>query len=76
MGGTAGASYVGLTTGAGFAHLGYDLTCADVDADENRSESSRGPDLTLARTHLSWAPRVALREVLERTVEWFRGELG
>lgn len=28
-----GSGYVGLTTGACFAHLGHDVTCADVDAD-------------------------------------------
>ena len=27
-----GTGYVGLTTGACFAHLGHDVTCADVDA--------------------------------------------
>ena len=28
-----GAGYVGLTTAAGLAHLGHDITCADIDAD-------------------------------------------
>ncbi|MFV0258796.1 MAG: UDP-glucose dehydrogenase family protein [Acidimicrobiales bacterium] len=29
-----GTGYVGLTTGACFAHLGHDVICADVDADK------------------------------------------
>jgi len=29
-----GTGYVGLTTGACFAHLGHDVVCADVDADK------------------------------------------
>ncbi|MFM2070704.1 MAG: hypothetical protein RLZZ623_967 [Actinomycetota bacterium] len=37
-----GTGYVGLTTGACFAHLGHDVVCADVDADKvamlNRGE--------------------------------------
>jgi UDPglucose 6-dehydrogenase len=37
-----GAGYVGLTTAAGFAHLGHQVTCADVDVDRiaalNRGE--------------------------------------
>lgn len=37
-----GSGYVGLTTGACFAHLGHDVVCADIDADKvaalNRGE--------------------------------------
>src|SRR5437868_4943290 len=37
-----GTGYVGLTTGACFAHLGHDVICADIDADKvallNRGE--------------------------------------
>ncbi|MCU1360077.1 MAG: ugd, partial [Ilumatobacteraceae bacterium] len=37
-----GTGYVGLTTGACFAHLGHDVVCADIDADKvdrlNRGE--------------------------------------
>lgn len=33
----------------------------------------RQPDITLARTHLGWEPKVALREGLERTIAYFRG---
>ncbi|MFO0875173.1 MAG: UDP-glucuronic acid decarboxylase family protein [Phycisphaerales bacterium] len=32
----------------------------------------RKPDITLARTKLGWEPKVALREGLRRTIEWFR----
>ena len=30
------------------------------------------PDITLARKHLSWAPKVDLQEWLGRTIEYFR----
>ena len=37
-----GTGYVGLTTGACFAHIGHDVVCADIDADKvdrlNRGE--------------------------------------
>jgi dTDP-glucose 4,6-dehydratase len=33
----------------------------------------RKPDITLARTLLGWEPRVALREGLEKSLEYFRG---
>lgn len=32
----------------------------------------RQPDITLARSELSWEPKVALDEGLERTIAWFR----
>ena len=32
----------------------------------------RQPDITLAREKLGWEPKVALREGLQRTVDWFR----
>lgn len=32
-----GTGYVGLVTGAGFAHLGHDVICVDVDADKVES---------------------------------------
>jgi len=32
----------------------------------------RRPDIALARDRLGWAPTIALREGLERTIEWFR----
>jgi len=34
--------------------------------------AKRRPDVTLAKERLGWAPRVELREGLERTIEWFR----
>jgi dTDP-glucose 4,6-dehydratase len=34
--------------------------------------TQRKPDITLARELLGWEPRVALREGLERTADWFR----
>ncbi len=33
----------------------------------------RCPDITLAREKLGWEPRVALREGLKRTIDWFGG---
>ena len=36
-----GTGYVGLTTGASLAHLGHEVTCADVDA-EKIARLSRG----------------------------------
>jgi UDP-glucuronate decarboxylase len=34
--------------------------------------AQRKPDITLAREKLGWEPRVALRDGLARTIEWFR----
>lgn len=33
----------------------------------------RQPDITLARKHLNWEPKVKLREGLVKTIEYFRG---
>jgi UDP-glucuronate decarboxylase len=33
----------------------------------------RQPDITLAKKHLDWEPKVALRDGLEKTIDWFRG---
>ncbi len=35
----------------------------------------RGPDITRARRHLKWQPRVALAEGLERTIAYFRDKV-
>ena len=35
----------------------------------------RRPDITLARQHLKWEPKVALDEGLKRTIDYFRGAL-
>jgi UDP-glucuronate decarboxylase len=32
----------------------------------------RRPDITLAKRHLGWEPKVALRDGLQKTIEWFR----
>jgi UDP-glucuronate decarboxylase len=34
--------------------------------------TQRKPDITLARHHLGWEPKVNLREGLAKTIEWFR----
>lgn len=37
--------------------------------------SQRQPDISLARAALGWEPKVALREGIERTVEWFATQM-
>lgn len=32
----------------------------------------RRPDITLAKQHLNWEPKVALREGLTKTIDWFK----
>ena len=40
-----GTGYVGLTTGACFAHLGHEVVCADIDADKvAHAPAGRDPD--------------------------------
>ena len=34
--------------------------------------AKRRPDITLAKKHLDWEPRIKLREGLEKTIKWFR----
>lgn len=47
------------------SHIAYQPLPAD---DPQR----RQPDITLARDKLGWEPTVALRDGLEKTIEWFR----
>ena len=37
--------------------------------------TQRQPDISLARDILGWEPRIALREGLSRTIEWFRARI-
>ena len=32
----------------------------------------RRPDITLAKKHLDWEPKIPLKEGLEKTIEWFK----
>lgn len=43
-----------------------------LPADDPRQ---RRPDISLARQHLDWEPRIALREGLQRTIDYFDGLL-
>ncbi len=45
------------------------LVQKDLPADD---PARRRPDITLAKKHLNWEPRVPLREGLAKTIEWFR----
>ncbi|MEX2504592.1 MAG: UDP-glucuronic acid decarboxylase family protein [Egicoccus sp.] len=36
----------------------------------------RRPDITIARRELGWEPNVGLHDGLERTIAWFRGQVG
>ena len=38
--------------------------------------TQRKPDITLAKTKLGWEPTIQLAEGLQRTIEYFRSELG
>jgi len=44
-----------------------------LPADDPRQ---RQPDITLAKKHLGWEPKVSLDEGIERTIAYFRKELG
>jgi UDP-glucuronate decarboxylase len=44
-----------------------------LPADDPRQ---RRPDITLARKHLGWEPKIPLEEGLRRTIAYFRTELG
>ena len=54
-----GTGYVGLTTGACFAHLGHEVICADIDVEQGRAAAPRrDPDLR-AGPRRSWSPRAS-----------------
>jgi UDP-glucuronate decarboxylase len=36
----------------------------------------RQPDISLARKHLGWEPRVPLSEGLDKTIEYFKAQIG
>jgi len=46
------------------------LVYRDLPADD---PTQRQPDITLAKKHLDWEPKVPLREGLEKTIAWFQG---
>ncbi|MGE0760404.1 MAG: NAD-dependent epimerase/dehydratase family protein, partial [Pirellulaceae bacterium] len=45
------------------------LTYHPLPADD---PTRRRPDITLAKKHLGWEPRIPLREGLAKTIDWFR----
>ncbi len=45
------------------------IVYCDLPADD---PMQRQPDITLARKHLDWEPKVPLSEGLKKTIEWFR----
>jgi dTDP-glucose 4,6-dehydratase len=60
------------------AHLIVELTGSDSDivfVDRPQDDPTvRRPEITLARTALGWEPTVDVRDGLQRTIEWFRGQ--
>jgi UDP-glucuronate decarboxylase len=52
---------------------GSRLCFRDLPVDDPRQ---RRPDITLAKALLGWEPKVALSEGLDRTIAYFRNELG
>ena len=36
----------------------------------------RQPDITLAKKYLKWEPKVPLEQGIEKTIEYFRAEVG
>jgi UDP-glucuronate decarboxylase len=49
------------------------ITNRPLPADDPKQ---RRPDITLAKKHLGWEPKVPLAEGIERTIAYFRKELG
>ncbi|MBT6619812.1 MAG: SDR family oxidoreductase [Gemmatimonadetes bacterium] len=48
----------------------------DLPKSHGNDPKVRLPDITKARTHLDWEPKVSPDEGLSRTIEWFKKELG
>lgn len=46
-----------------------EIVYRDLPADDPKQ---RQPDITLAKKHLDWEPKIPLAEGLKRTIEWFR----
>ena len=38
--------------------------------------TQRKPDITLAKTKLGWEPKVALSDGLDKTIEYFKTQIG
>ena len=48
----------------------------DLPRSHGNDPKVRLPDITKARTHLDWEPKIGPDEGLSRTIEWFKKELG
>jgi nucleoside-diphosphate-sugar epimerase len=48
-----------------------DVPAAEYYGESYQDIQTRVPDLTNARTHLGWEPRIGLRDALERTVAYY-----
>tara|TARA_B100000700_G_scaffold330929_2_gene460075 strand:+ start:440 stop:1381 length:942 start_codon:yes stop_codon:yes gene_type:complete len=48
------------------------INYANLPSDDPKQ---RKPDITLAKTELSWMPEIILEKGLEKTIEWFKDEL-
>ena len=63
----------------GLAHFVLDVTGSSSEIVfrplPTDDPTRRCPDITLARTVLGWAPKIELREGIERTIEYFSGRV-